>query len=140
MDLQGDLTTESARVEEFLDSAKAKGVIVREEPKGRPIFQLFFTKGKGNPVLTFMDLGCSDAVVREGVPGVQWEGVVNKKGPFPMGGLRGLAALTRDEWMVLLPLADGTKQATRCHTMTRVTADFPKSNPIFYSNSALNAH
>ena len=58
MDLQGDLTTESARVEEFLDSAKAKGVIVREEPKGRPIFQLFFTKGKVNPVLTFMDLGC----------------------------------------------------------------------------------
>ena len=46
MDLQGDLTTESARVEEFLDSAKAKGVTVREEPKGRPIFQLSSLKEK----------------------------------------------------------------------------------------------
>ena len=112
VDNQGDLGSEEARVEEFLDSARAKGQTVIEEPPGRPIFQYFFTKGKSAPVLTFMDSGCSDAVVREGVPGVQWDGVVTKKGPFDMGGVGGLAAQTRDEWMVLVPLADGSKQAS----------------------------
>ena len=43
-----------------------------------------------------------------------------------MGGVGGLAALTRDEWMVLVPLANGNKQAVCCHSMTRVTADFPQ--------------
>ena len=46
------------------------------------------------------------------------EGVVTKKGPFDMGGVGGLAALTRDKWMVLGPLANGKKQAVRCHSMT----------------------
>ena len=32
--------------------------------------------------------------------------------------------MPRDEWMVLLPLANGNKQSVRCHSMTRVTADF----------------
>ena len=95
-------------------------------PQGRPIFQFFLAKGKTAPVLTFFDDGCSDAVMREGVPGVQWEGMVTKKGPFPMGGVGGLAAQTRDEWMVLVPLANGKTQSMRCHSMTRVTADFPK--------------
>ena len=120
--------SEAAKLEELFDSARSRGVTVREEPKGRPIFQFFLAKGKTQPVLTFLDTGCSDAVVREGIPGVQWEGVVTKKGPFDMGGVGGMAAKTRDEWMVLVPLADGSKQAMRCHSMTRVTADFPKYN------------
>ena len=76
--------------------------------------------------MTFFNDGCSDCIMREGVPGVQWEGVVTKKGPFDMGGVGGLADLTRDEWMVLVPLANGNKQAVRCHSMTRVIANFPQ--------------
>ena len=34
--------------------------------------------------MTFFDDGCSDCVMREGVPGVQWEGVVTKNGPFDL--------------------------------------------------------
>ena len=101
--------SEAAKLEELYDSARSKGVTVIEEPKGRPIFQFFLAKGKNKPVLTFLDTGCSDPVVREGIPGVQWEGVVTKKGPFDMGGIGGMAAKTRDEWMVLVPLADGNK-------------------------------
>ena len=39
------------------------------------------------------------------------EGVVTKKGPFDMGGVGGLAALTIDEWIVPVPLTNGNKQA-----------------------------
>jgi hypothetical protein len=52
--------------------------------------------------------------MREGVPGIEWEGVITKKGPFIMGGVGGLATATRDEWMVLAPLANGDKQEVRC--------------------------
>ena len=51
---------------------------------------------------------------------------MTKKGPFEMGGVGGLAALTRDEWMVLVPLANRNKLAVRCHSMTRGTANFPQ--------------
>ena len=79
--------------------------------------------------MKFFDDGCSDCIMWEDVPGVQWEGVVTKNGPFDMEGLGGLAALTRDEWMVLVPLANGNKQAVRCQSMTRVTATFHNMTP-----------
>ena len=63
--------------------------------------------------MTFFDDSCSDCIMREYVPGVQWEGVVTKKGPY-------------DEWMVLVPLANVNKQAVRCQSMTQDTADFPQ--------------
>ena len=59
----------------------------------------------------FFDDGCSDCVMQEGVPGVQWKGVVTKEGPFDMGDAGGcMAASTRDEWMVLAPLQMGTNK------------------------------
>ena len=45
-----------------------------------------------------------------------------------MGGVGGLAAQTKDEWMVLVPRADNKMQAVRCHSMNKVTADFPMFN------------
>ena len=48
--------------------------------------------------MTFLDDGCSDCVMWEGVPGIQWEGVVTKKCPFNIVGVAGLAPLTRNEW------------------------------------------
>ena len=96
------------------------------EPRGKPIFKFFAAWGKVHPVTTFFDDGCSDCVMREGVPGIEWEGIITKKGPFNMGGVGGLATLTRDEWMVLVPLANGDKQAVRCFSMDKVTTTFPK--------------
>ena len=75
-----------------------------------------------------MDSGCSDAIFREGIPAVQWEGAVSKAGPFDMGGVGGLAALTRDEWVCQVPLVCGAYADVRGHSMTRVTSDFPFVN------------
>ena len=36
----------------------------------------------------------------------------------------GLAAQTKDEWMVPIPRADNKMQAVRCHSMNKVTTDF----------------
>ena len=83
-------------MEEFLDTARKQGVTIIEEPWGRPVFQFFLANGKTFPVLTFFDTGCSDAILREGVPGVQWEGVVKKQGPFHMLALIGTRVWTRD--------------------------------------------
>ena len=115
-------------VEELRISLETKGITVEEEPRGRPMFQFFLAKGKTKPVMTFMDSGCSDAVFREGVPGVQWEGAVTRAGPFPMGGVGGMEALTRDEWKVFMPLVNGACAEVRGHSMTKVTGDFPQVN------------
>ena len=104
---------------------RAKGITVEEEPKGRPMFQFFLAKGKTKPVMTFMDSGCSDAIFREGIPAVQWEGAVSKSGPFDMGGVGGLAAQTRDEWVCQVLLVCGAYTDVRGHSMTRVTSDIP---------------
>jgi hypothetical protein len=40
----------------------------------------------------------------------------------------GLAAQTKDKWMVLIPRADHMMQAVRCHSMNKVTEDFPMYN------------
>jgi len=45
-----------------------------------------------------------------------------------MGGVGGLATRTRDEWVCFLPLVGGGLQKVRGHSMTRVTADFPRLN------------
>ena len=57
-------------VENMVDRIRAKGVKVVEEPEGRPMFQFFMAKGKTKTVKTFVDIGCSDAIFREGVPAV----------------------------------------------------------------------
>ena len=88
----------------------------------------FLAKGKTKPVMTFLDSGCSDAIFREGIPAVQWEGAFSKSGPFDMGGVGGLAAQTRDEWVCQVPLVCGAYTDVRGHSMTQVTNDFPRVN------------
>ena len=116
---------EKGRLRKFFNSAKKQGIEVVAEPKGRPIFLFFAAKGRNKPVQVFFDKGCSDCVVREGIPGVEWKGIITKKGPFGIGGVGGLSSLTKDEWMVLVPRADGKMQAVRCHSMNQVTCNFP---------------
>ena len=97
------------------------------EPEGRPLFLFFFAaKGRNKPVQVFFDSGCSDAVMREGIPGVEWQGIITKRGPFGMGGIGGLSSTTKDEWMVLVPREDGKMQAVRGYSMNKVTCDFPQ--------------
>ena len=116
---------EKGKLRKFFNSAKKQGMEVVGEPKGRPIFLFFAVKGRNKPVQTFFDNGCSDCVVREGIPGVEWKGIITKRGPFGIGGVGGLSSQTKDEWMVLVPRADGKMQAVRCHSMNQVTCNFP---------------
>ena len=102
-------TEEQIQVEELLRAVEDQGVDVVAEPKGRPIFMFFPVAGTNKPVLTFFDTGCSDAVVHEGIPGVEWKGCITQRSPFDMGEVGGLAAQTKDKWMVLVPV-----RTTRC--------------------------
>ena len=86
------------------------------EPNGRPIFLFFAAKGRNKPVQVFFDNGCSDAVMRAGIPGVE----------FGMGGVGGISSFTKDEWMVLVPRVDGKMQAVRGYSMNQVTCTFPE--------------
>ena len=116
---------EIGRLRKFFNSAKRQGMEIVPEPKGKPIFMFFAAKGRNKPVNVFMDNGCSDCVVREGIPGFEWKCTITKKGPFGMGGVGGLSSYTKDEWMVLVPRADGKMQAVRCYSMNQVTSNFP---------------
>ena len=62
---------ERGKLRKFLSSAKRKGMDVVPEPEGRPLFLFFAAKGRNKPVQVFFDNGCSDAVMREGLPGVE---------------------------------------------------------------------
>ena len=79
-DITNDPKEEQARVELIVEKARAEGMTVVEEPKGRPMFQFFMAEGRTKPVMTFVDSGCSDAIFREGIPSVQWEGTITKHG------------------------------------------------------------
>ena len=81
------------QLEELFEGSKNQGIEVVPEPRGRPIFLFFPVAGINKPVLTFFDSGCSDAVVREGIPGVEWKGCITQHGPFNMGGVGGLQSL-----------------------------------------------
>ena len=67
------------------------------EPNGRLIVLFFPDKGRNKPAQVFFDNGCSDAVMREGILGLEWRGVMNKKGPFGMGGVGGIYSFTKDK-------------------------------------------
>ena len=119
------VSDEKGRLRKFFNSAKRQGLDVAPEPKGKPIFLFFAAKGRNKAVKVFFDKGCSDCIVREGIPGVEWKGIITKKGPFGMGGVGGISSMTKDEWMVLVPRADGKMQAVRCYSMNQVTCVFP---------------
>ena len=66
------------QVEELFRAMEDQGVEVVAKPKERPIFMFFPVAGTNKPVLTFFDSGYSDAVVREGIPGVEWRGCITQ--------------------------------------------------------------
>ena len=70
---------------------------------------------------TFFD-GCLDAVVREGIPGVELKEVINKQDPFDLGGVGGLATQTKDVLMVVVPHIDDKLQVVRYCSMTKETS------------------
>ena len=94
-------------------------------PVGTPLFLFQPVEGITDPVNVFYDKGCSDAVFRTGIPGVQLRGTLLTKGPFEMGGVGGITTTAEEEWLVQFSRTDNKKQLVRGVTMKQITCDFP---------------
>ena len=94
-------------------------------PEGPSIFMFQGAQGLNNPVYTFYDSGCSEAIFRVGIPGNELRGSVLTKGPFKMGGVGDTSVVAEEEWLVQFNREDGKKQLVRGVTMKQITCDFP---------------
>ena len=97
-------------------------------PDGEPMFMFQALKGKNKPVNAFYDSGCSNAVLKAGIPGVELQGQRLAKGPFNVFGVQGVTIQAQDEWLVHLDRADGRKQLLRGVTLDTITGDSPIFN------------
>ena len=97
-------------------------------PEGKSIFMFFGAEGISNPVYTFFDSGCTEAIIREGIPENELRGTLLTKGPFKMGGVGDTLVEAKDEWLVQFNRVDGRKQLVRGVTMDQITCDFPLIN------------
>ena len=107
---------------------KKKGTEVLDLPEGESVFVLAPLKGVTRPVMGFFDSGCSDAVLKHGVPGKELHGVCTNGGPIPMQGVGGILVHAREEWIVRMRRKDGRVQLVKGFTMDTVCAAMPKVN------------
>ena len=107
---------------------KKKGTEVLDLPEGDSVFLLAPLKGVTRPVMGFFDSGCSDAVLKHGVPGKELHGVCTNGGPIPMQGVGGVVVHAREEWIVRMKRKDGRVQLLKGFTMDMVCAAMPKVN------------
>ena len=108
-----------------LNKKKDPGVETVSPPEGSPLFLFQPVEGLQDPVNVFYDKGCSEAVFRDGIPGVQLRGTLLNKGPFQMGGVGALTTVAEEEWLVQFSRTDGKKQLVRGVTLKQLTCDFP---------------
>ena len=94
-------------------------------PQGTALFMFQAVEGLQNPVNVFYDCGCSDAIFRSGIPGVELKGTLLNKGPFNMGGVGDISTVAEDEWLVQFSRLDGKKQLVKGVTMKQITCEFP---------------
>ena len=107
---------------------KKKGTEIIDLPEGDSIFVLAPLKGVTRPVMGFFDSGCSDAVLKQGVPGTELHGVCTDSGPIPMQGVGGILVQAREEWIVRMKRKDGRVQLMKGFTMDQVCAAMPRIN------------
>ena len=125
-DSSKDLTREEA-VEKLL-KLTPNGVSIDTEPKGSPMFMFGFAEGKTRNIPMLYDSGCSDLLMKEGVPGKELEGVKVAHGPFVIGAVGDMKVIARDAWMVKCKMMDGGCQVLEGLTVDKVTSDFPRIN------------
>ena len=104
---------------------KKKGTDIVAVPEGEPLFLFHGAQGKSRPINVFYDNGCSHAVFKLGVPGVELKGQLVAKGPFHIGGVGGITTVADSEWIVLMQRTDNKKQLVQGLTVPQVTSDFP---------------
>ena len=71
------------------------------------------------------DSGCSDLLIKHGVPGKELEGLKVAHGPFVIGAVGDKKVMTRDAWMVKCQMSDGSCQIMEGLSVDKVTSCFP---------------
>ena len=99
---------------------------VRPIAKGTPVFILGYTRGRTRGLLTLYDSGCLSVCFNEGVPQNELQPAVLKcKGPIYVNGVGNSVVKVNDEWMVTVPLNDGSRAVLEGLTVDQVTANLP---------------
>ena len=62
------------------------------------MFMFGSAEGKTRGVKILYDTGCSDLLMKDGVPGQELEGVRVQQGPFTIGAVGGVQVIARDAW------------------------------------------
>ena len=107
---------------------KKKGADIVDIPQGNSVFLLAPLKGVTRAVWGFFDSGCSDAVLKHGVPGKELHGVCTNVGPIPLQGVGGIIVQAKEEWIVRMKRKDGRVQLVQGLTMDQVCAPMPRVN------------
>ena len=123
-DTSKDLTREQA-IEKLLKLTPNSEKLDTEE-KGAPMFMFGYAEGKTRPINIMYDSGCSDLLLKEGVPEKEMEGVRVAAGPFVIGAVGGVKLMANDAWMVKCKMFDGISQVLEGLTVNQVTSCFPK--------------
>ena len=65
---------------------------------------------------------------KEGVPGVELDGVITRKGPFNISAAGNSQVQVNHEWSVLMEKSDGSKQVVVGVSANELTSEFPLVN------------
>ena len=103
----------------------AKASKVRDLPKGEPMFLFSYIPGKTRDLTCFYDLGCSHCMIKSNVPVQQLDAVMTRKGPLMINAAADVSVEVQDEFMCLVPRADGSKQILLGVTCDKITSTFP---------------
>ena len=104
----------------------AKGAKVKELPEGDPLFMFSTIPGKTRDLNAFYDSGCSHLLTNSNVPEKELPAVKTRAGPIPIAAAGDVTVTMEDEWMMLVPMMDGTMQAMVGLSCDRVTSSFPQ--------------
>ena len=82
--------------------SKKRGAKILDVPDSNFMFVLAHLKGRTQPVLAFLDSGCSDAVFEHGIPGSQLPGFRINQGPISCTGVGNIQLKAQQEWRAQL--------------------------------------
>ena len=106
----------------------AKGSEVLDLPDGNPMFMFSFIPGRSKDLNVFWDSGCSHLMMKSDVPEKELPAVRTRKGPLRIKGAGDTDITVGDEWIILVPKADGKQQILIGVTSPQITAPFPVFN------------
>ena len=104
---------------------RVPGIPIKEKPKGESQFLFGPGVGKSRSLNIFYDSGCAECLMKDEVAHEQLTSEMTRRGPFYIGAAGGTRVRVNDEYLVLLPLMNGSMQVIQGLTVPQVTANFP---------------